>query len=101
MTSRSYVYRVPARISVDAPLPPVLVVLRPSRRPQSVWHHADGTRENMYAIECIRDGRLIDGTIQYLVQWAGYPADQCTWLYRQQLVDQGALALVNEFNNRS
>ena len=54
----------------------------------------------MYVIECIRNGRLIDGTIQYLVQWSGYPSDQCTWLYRQQLVDQGAQEMVNEFNNR-
>lgn len=95
---RQNVYRVPARISVSwAPIQRARV-LAPSRRPQSVWRFADGTREYMYAIECIQASMKSNGMTQYLVKWVGYSEDESTWLCRQHLVDQGSQHLVEEFD---
>lgn len=65
----------------DTPPPPVIV---------------DGHEE--YEVEDILDKRRFGRQIKYLVKWAGYPAEESTWLSRAQL--KNAPEILREFEMR-
>ncbi|ORD99830.1 HP1 [Hepatospora eriocheir] len=43
------------------------------------------TSEDVYEVEKILDDRINNNKKQYLIKWLGYPLDECTWEYEENL----------------
>jgi len=43
--------------------------------------------EKTYVVEAIRDHRVVDGAVEYLVKWTGYEEQDCTWTKEEDFVD--------------
>jgi hypothetical protein len=56
---------------------------------------------DLYDTEAILDSRIRYRKVEYLVQWKGYGPDERTWEPLDNLVTEGAYALLREFHQKN
>lgn len=49
------------------------------RKMKGVEYAGDSLNERMFIIEKIIDQRCVNGKLEYLLKWEGYPKEECTW----------------------